>query len=51
MFYEDAGQAVNAAVRVVRAADARAAELPRRTLSNSTPTLVWTQGSGYGDNP
>lgn len=51
VFYEDPSQAVYPAARVVVAADAWAAELARQTLSGSTPTLIWTPGSGYGDNP
>ena len=51
VFYEEPEQEAQPSARVVVAADAWAAELARQTLSGSTPTLIWTPGSGYGGNP
>ena len=51
VFYEDLDQQVSPSARVVVAADAWAAELARRTLTGSTPTLIWAPGLGYGGHP
>ena len=48
VFYEDPDQAVQPSARVVVAVDRWAAELARRTLTGSTPTLIWSADAGYG---
>ena len=51
MFYDDPDQVAQPSAQVVVAGDRWAAELARRTLTGSTPTLIWTADAGYGGNP
>ena len=49
VFYEDPEQAVEPSAQVIVAADGWAAELARRVLAHSTPTLICTADGRWSD--